>query len=236
MHNKHPAWIVRGKKRGKIEGNCLDDGRWFPDLHISCGQEFLFKGNVRIVEGGKVSSEKSSNIISFHISCGKEFLYKGNVRRSPKYFLCTGIPYYRKYGRRRCNYFFQKSPFLPPLFPHFLWTGIPDHRKWEDWEHTWAVLPVQAPGKDWTACPILILAAKLGLAKSLVNLMTERKSAWKVWNLCLYDEFTAKVLTKFSFGLETFRLETQFSTIFCTWHHNGLNQRKEGTIVKTGEL
>ena len=148
-------------------GNCLDDGRWFPDLHISCGQEFLFKGNVRIVEGGKVCSGKSSNIISFHISCGKEFLYKGNVRRSPKYFLCTGIPYYRKYGRRRCNYFFQKSPFLPPLFPHFLWTGIPDHRKWEDWEHTWAVLPVQAPGKDWTACPILILAAYLDWLKAL---------------------------------------------------------------------
>ena len=41
------------------------------------------------------------------------------------------------------------------------------------------------------------------------------------------------MLTKFSFGLETFRLETQFSTIFCTWHHNGLNQRKEGTIGHT---
>ena len=62
-------------------------------LPISCGQEFLSKGNVGKVERGKVTSEKSSNIISFHISCGKEFLYKGNVRRSPKYFLCTGIPY-----------------------------------------------------------------------------------------------------------------------------------------------
>ena len=107
-----------------------------PNPLISCGQEFLSKGNVGKVEGGKVTSEKSSYIFSFHISCSKEFLYKGNIWGFSSHFLCTVIPYHRKYGRRWCYYFFQKSPFLPPLFSHFLWTGIPDHRKCEDQETT----------------------------------------------------------------------------------------------------
>ena len=107
-----------------------------PNPLISCGQEFLSKGNVGKVEGGKVTSEKSSYIFSFHISCSKEFLYKGNIWGFSSHFLCTGIPYHRKYGRRWCYYFFQNSPFLPPLFSHFLWTGIPDRRKCEDQETT----------------------------------------------------------------------------------------------------
>ena len=107
-----------------------------PNPLISCGQEFLSKGNVGKVEGGKVTSEKSSYIFSFHISCSKEFLYKGNIWGFSSHFLCTGIPYHRKYGRRWCYYFFQKSPFLPLLFSHFLWTGIPDRRKCEDQETT----------------------------------------------------------------------------------------------------
>ena len=107
-----------------------------PNPLISCGQEFLSKGNVGKVEGGKVTSEKSSYIFSFHISCSKEFLYKGNIWGFSSHFLCTGIPYHRKYVRRWRYYFFQKSSFLPPLFSHFLWTGIPDHRKCEDQETT----------------------------------------------------------------------------------------------------
>ena len=58
-----------------------------PNPLISCGQEFLSKGNVGKVEGGKVTSEKSSYIFSFHISCSKEFLYKGNIWGFSSHFL-----------------------------------------------------------------------------------------------------------------------------------------------------
>ena len=65
-----------------------------PNPLISCGQEFLSKGNVGKVEGGKVTSEKSSYIFSFHISCSKEFLYKGNIWGFSSHFLCTGTVSY----------------------------------------------------------------------------------------------------------------------------------------------